>query len=88
MTASTLGVRGLADLRLNAGELTIIRRIVRTGELDAKVCAIRDGAATVWTRREGEFVGELLERATREADRTASGVARLIEYTEESHAEH
>ncbi len=68
------------------GELTIIRRIIRPGELDAKVCAIGEASGKVWTRQAGEGEEDLLARVEREATRTAAGVARLVAHTENSHA--
>lgn len=61
-----------------AQELTIIRRIVVPGHLDAQVCRLRADNGQLWTRQPGETEQGLIERATSEVERNQSGAALLL----------
>ena len=61
-----------------AEEMTIIRRIVNPGHLDAEIYRLRDDDGKLWTRHTGESEQELIDRASLEAKRSPWGVARLI----------
>jgi hypothetical protein len=61
-----------------ANELTIIRRIVSPGHLDAEIHRLRGDDGELWTRKHGETEQELIDRASLEAKRSPWGVARLI----------
>lgn len=70
-------------------ELTIIRRIVWPGHLDAEISRLRSGAGEAWERLPGETEQELVDRASREVKRNAFGVARLVSGDGEAcHVEH
>jgi hypothetical protein len=61
-----------------AQELTIIRRIVVPGHLDAQVCRLRADNGQLWTRQPGETEQGLIERASQEVSRPEWGAARLV----------
>jgi hypothetical protein len=46
-----------------ADELTIIRRIVAPGHLDAEIHSLRDDVGNEWARQSGESEQELIDRA-------------------------
>lgn len=60
-----------------ADDLTIIRRYVRPGHLDAEIYRLRDDDGTLWIRQPGETEQELIDRATLEVKRNALGIASL-----------
>ncbi len=59
-------------------EFTIIRRIVRPGQLDAATNRLTDKAGTIWARETGETEDAFIERARRETVAAPSGVKSLI----------
>ena len=61
-----------------ADELTIIRRMVSPGHLDAEIYRLRADDGTLWTRQPGETEQGLIDRASKEVKRTPWGVASLI----------
>lgn len=72
-----------------ADDLTIIRRFVSPGHLDAEIHRLRDDDGKLWTRQPGETEQELIDRASLEVKRTAWGVASLTaDDAEVPHAEH
>lgn len=60
-----------------ADEITIIRKFVIPGHLDAEIYRLRDDDGKLWTRQTGESEQELIDRATLEVKRTPWGVASL-----------
>ena len=72
-----------------ADDLTIIRKLVRHGHLDAEIYRLRDDDDGVWTRQPGETEQELIDRATLEVKRNPWGVASLTaDGAEVPHAQH
>lgn len=74
-----------------ADELTIIRRIVSPGHLDAEIHSLHDDAGTRWTRQPGETEQALINRATREVERNQWGNALLlstVDDRERCHVDH
>ena len=72
-----------------ADEMTIIRRFVSPGHLDAEIHRLRDDDGKLWTRQPGETEQELIDRASFEVKRTPWGTARLTaDGIEVPHAEH
>ena len=72
-----------------ADDMTIIRRFVSPGELDAEIHRLRDDDGKLWTRQPGETEQELIDRATLEVKRNSYGVACLTaDGGEVPHAEH
>ena len=72
-----------------ADEITIIRRFVSPGRLDAEIHRLRDNDGNLWTRQTGETEQELIDRASLEVKRTPWGVASLTADTAKvPHAEH
>ena len=72
-----------------ADDLTIIRRFVSPGHLDAEIFSLRDDDGKLWTRQPGETEQALIDRASCEVKRTPWGVASLTADGEEVlHAEH
>jgi hypothetical protein len=70
-------------------ELTIIRRIVWPGHLDAELDRIRDDTGQEWTRQPGESETTFTERAANETQPNKWGVKSLIATnTELEHASH
>ena len=61
-----------------ADDMTIIRRVVSPGHLDAEIHRLRDDDGKLWTRQPDETEQELVDRATFEVKRTPLGVASLI----------
>lgn len=68
-----------------AEELTIIRRIVCPGHLDAEIDHIRDDAGIEWTRQPGESEAAFTDRAISETQPNKSGVRCLISSNMELH---
>jgi len=69
--------------------LTITRRIVSPGHLDAEIFRLRSGAGEAWERLPGETEQKFVDRASREVKRSACGVARLVSGDGEAcHVEH
>ena len=60
-----------------ADDLTIIRRFVSPGHLDAEIIRLRDDEGTLWTRQTGESEQELIDRASLEVKRSPWGIASL-----------
>ena len=72
-----------------ADEMTIIRRFVSPGHLDAEIHRLRDDDGKLWTRQPGETEQALIDRASLEVKRTPWGIASLTADCEEvPHAEH
>lgn len=72
-----------------ADDMTIIRRFVSPGHLDAEIHRLRDDDGKLWTRQPGESEQELIDRASKEVQRNPWGVASLItDDSEVCHAEH
>lgn len=61
-----------------AEELTIVRRIVWPGHLDAEIDHIRDDAGHEWTSQQGETEAAFTERAISETPPNKHGIKRLI----------
>ena len=60
-----------------ADDLTIIRKLVRYGHLDAEIYRLCDDDGRVWTRQPSETEQELIDRASLEMKRNPWGVASL-----------
>lgn len=60
-----------------ADDITIIRRFVSPGRLDAEIYRLRDDDGKLWTRRPGETEQALIDRASLEVKRTPWGIASL-----------
>ena len=72
-----------------ADDLTIIRRFVSPGHLDAEILHLRDDEGQLWERKPGETEQELIDRASLEVKRTPWGIASLTaDGAEALHAEH
>ena len=72
-----------------ADEITIIRKFVSPGHLDAEIYRLRDGDGTLWTRQTGESEQELIDRASKEVQRSPWGVASLAaDEMKAPHADH
>lgn len=70
-------------------DMTIIRRMVRPGHLDAEICRLRDDDCGLWERKPGETEQALIDRASLEVKRNLWGVACLTaDAGEVPHAEH
>ena len=70
-------------------EMTIVRRIVWPGHLDAEIDHIRDDDGNEWTRQPGESETTFTERAASETLANKTGVKGLIATTRElDHANH
>ena len=69
--------------------MTIIRRFVSPGHLDAEIHRLRDDDGKAWMRRPGETEQQLIDRASLEVKRTPWGIASLTaDGVEVLHAEH
>lgn len=69
--------------------MTIIRRFVSPGHLDAEIHRLRDDDGKAWMRRPGETEQQLIDRASLEVKRTPWGIASLTaDDVEVPHAEH
>lgn len=68
-----------------ADDLTIIRRIVWPGHMDAEVDHIRDDDEHEWTRQPGETEAAFIERADNATQPNKNGVKRLIASNMELH---
>lgn len=64
-----------------AEELTIIRRIVWPGHLDAEIDHIRDDDGNEWARQPGETEAAFTDRATCETRPNRRGIKSLIATT-------
>lgn len=72
-----------------ADEMTIIRRFVIPGRLDAEIHRLRGDDGEEWTRQLGETEQELIDRASLEVKRNSYGVACLTaDSGEVQHVEH
>ncbi|MBK9346721.1 MAG: hypothetical protein IPN06_09955 [Burkholderiales bacterium] len=67
-----------------AEELTIIRRIVCPGHLEAEINHIRDDGSE-WTRQPGETEDAFIERADSDTPPNKHGIKRLIASNMELH---
>jgi len=89
MQALEKRIASLEQANPPAEELTIIRRIVWPGHLDAEIDHIRDDDGNEWTREPGESETAFTERATSETPPNKWGVKCLIATnTELEHANH
>ena len=69
--------------------MTIIRRFVSPGHLDAEIHRLRDDDGKAWMRQPGETEQQLIDRASLEVKRTPWGIASLTaDDVEVPHAEH
>lgn len=68
-----------------AEELTLIRRFVVPGHLDAEIDHIRDDDGKEWTRQPGETEAAFTDRATKETMPNKWGVKGLIASSKELH---
>ena len=69
--------------------MTIIRRFVSPGHLDAEIHRLRDDDGKAWMRQPGETEQQLIDRASLEVKRTPWGIASLTaDDVEVLHAEH
>ena len=69
--------------------MTIIRRFVSPGHIDAEIHRLRDDDGKAWMRQPGETEQELIDRASLEVKRNAWGIASLMAGgVEAPHAEH
>jgi hypothetical protein len=57
--------------------ITIIRRHITPGELNPAIVGLRADDGQTWQRQPGESEQELIDRAAREVQRNAWGVASL-----------
>ena len=81
-------VAALEATNAPADEMTIIRRFVSSGHLNAEIHRLRDDDDKLWTRKPGETEQELIDRASRETKRNPWGVACLTsDAAEVSHDE-
>ena len=72
-----------------ADDMTIIRRFVSPGHLDAEIHRLRGDDGEEWTRQPGETEQELIDRASLEVKRDSRGVSFLTAEAEEvPYAEH
>ena len=72
-----------------ADDMTIIRRFVSPGHLDAEIHRLRDDDGKAWMRRPGETKQQLIDRASLEVKSTPWGIASLTaDDVEVPHAEH
>jgi hypothetical protein len=82
-------VAALETIEPPVEELTIIRRIVCPGHLEAEIDHIRDAAGQEWTRQPGESETTFTERAASETQANKWGVKSLIGTIREiDHASH
>lgn len=70
-------VAALESANSKADDLTIIRRYVRPGHIDAEIHRLRDEDGSLWMRLPGETEQDLIDRATREVKRNPRGIASL-----------
>ena len=71
-------IAALESIVVTTGDITIIRRIVSPGQLEAETNRFIDKAEKVWTRWIGETESAFTERATCETAPEISGVKSLI----------
>ena len=71
-------IAALETIESPAEELTIVRRIVWPGHLEAEIDHIRDAAGQEWTRQPGESETTFTERAASETQSNKTGVKGLI----------
>ena len=89
MQATERRIVALETANPPAKELTIVRRIVWPGHLEAEIDHIRDAAGQEWTRQKGESETRFSERAANETQANKSGIKRLIATTRGlEHANH
>ena len=82
-------IAGLEVTSAPTEDMTIIRRMVRPGHLDAEICRLRDDEGNVWERKPGETEQGLIDRASLEVKRNPWGIACLTAVAGEvPHAEH
>ena len=78
------------EYKANTGNpITIIRRLVSVGNLDAEIMRLHDDEGTEWVRQSGETEQELIDRAISEVRRNELDFACLAADDEdEPHAHH
>ena len=82
-------IAALEATKAPADDLTIIRRYVSRGQLDAEIFSLRDDDGKTWTRQPDETEQALIDRASLEVKRTPWGVAILtMDDLEVRHAAH
>ncbi len=82
-------IAALEAIEAPTEELTIVRRIVWPGHLDAEIDHIRDDDGNEWTRQPGESETIFTERAASETQANKTGIKGLIATTRElDHANH
>lgn len=82
-------IAALEVARVPTDEITIIRRLVRPGHVDAEIQRLTDEAGLIWERTPGETEQALMDRATLETKPNAWAVRSLTGDTAEvPHAEH
>lgn len=82
-------IAALEVISAPADDMTIIRRFVSPGHLDAEIQRLRDDDGRLWTRQPGETEQALIDRASLEVKRTPWGVASLTaDDAEVPYAEH
>ncbi len=77
MQAIEKRVAALEQASPNTEPMTIIRRIIRPGHLDAEIHRLT-GDGGPWERLPGETEQAFIDRASGEVKRNASGTARLV----------
>ena len=70
-------VAALEQASPGTNDITIIRRFVDPGHLDAEIHSLRAADGELWTRQPGEAEQELIDRATVAVTRNGSGFAIL-----------
>ena len=81
-------IAALEQASPDTSPMTIIRRIVCPGQLDAEVSYARDTHGREWTRQPGETEDAFTDRAAGETEANACGIKRLIASSAEGqHAE-
>ena len=71
-------IAALEEVGKPRDQITIIRRIVSPGYLDAELNHIRDDAGNEWTRQLGESQAGLTDRASRATQPNERGAKGLI----------
>ena len=70
-------IAALEAATIPVDDMTIIRRFVRPGHLDAEMFCLRDDDGNLWTRQSNETEQDLIDRASSEVKRSAWGIASL-----------
>lgn len=70
-------IAALEATNVPTDDMTIIRRMVRPGHVDAEIYRLSDDDGKQWMRQPGETEQELIDRASLEVKRNPWGVACL-----------